>query len=272
MGGSPITPPPAPTGPINPRQGPLGEIRVQPGEVRPLGGLNPYSPHFDRIGNQFRQLLISHTGLHKASRVLDVGMGTGRLAKALLGELEGGEYHGFDVNKHFVDYCHQTYKAKNFHFNLSDVRHDEYNPVGSIDPTTFEFPYPNHAFDLVVMIAVLNHFRASWFVQYIQQAARVLKPRGTFFGTCLFLNPQSITHIGTRVQQPYLFPFRTPESWHDFEDRPLFNVAHPEEHIRRVFIKNKLAIKEPIRYGEWCHSKIAITGPDVILARKGGWL
>jgi hypothetical protein len=87
----------------------------------------------------------------------------------------------------------------------------------------------------------------------------------------ILLNQQSMEFINERTAQPYLFPLRTKESWHDFAQRPLFNVAHPEEAVRRVFIKSGLMIKEPIRYGEWCGGRSALTGPDVIIARKGGW-
>lgn len=248
----------------------LHEIRVDPKVTVPLGGLNPYSPHYARIGKQFHNLLIEHAGLNKKSKLLDVGCGTGRLAHSLQDFIEG-DYHGFDVHPHFIDYCCQTYTRKNFKFKHVNVRHEEYNPLGTIDPCTFELPYPSRSFDVVAAIAVFNHFHTKWVFQYVREIARVLKPKGTFLGTMLLLNQQSIEYINKRQDVPYQFSYRTPESWHDFETRPLFNVAHPEEGIRRVFIKSNLMLREPIRYGEWCESKMAIAGPDVLISRKGGW-
>ncbi len=265
MGDHPVADAPAATG-VSPRRL-LHEIRVDPGVTAPLGGLNPYSPHFARIGKQFHQLLIEHAGLHKNSRLLDVGCGTGRLAHPLQDFLEV-DYHGFDVHPHFIDYCQKTYRKKNFKFKHVDVRHDEYNPGGTLDPAKFEFPYPSRSFDVVTAIAVFNHLHTKWVFQYVREIARVLKPKGIFLGTMLLLNQQSMEWINGRQKPPYQFSHRTPESWHDFEDRPLFNVAHPEEGIRRVFIKSNLMLREPVRYGEWCESKIALAGPDVLIARK----
>ena len=268
MGHHPVADAPAAAG-VSPRRL-LHEIRVDPGVTAPLGGLNPYSPHYARIGKQFHRLLIEQTGLHRGSRLLDVGCGTGRLAHPLQDFLEG-DYHGFDVHPHFIDYCQQTYTKKNFHFKHVDILHDEYNPTGKLDPATFEFPYPSRSFDVVAAVAIFNHFHTRWVFQYVREIARVLKPKGTFLGTILLLNQQSMEFINRRQKPPYQFSHRTPESWHDFQDRPLFNVVHPEEGIRRVFIKSNLMLREPIRYGEWCESKIALAGPDVLVARKGGW-
>ncbi len=267
MGDNQITE--TPTAIVSPRRTELlHEIRVDPSITAPLGGLNPYSPHYQRIGKQFHRLLIEQAGLHQNSRLLDFGCGTGRLAHPLQDFL-AGDYHGFDVHPHFIDYCQQTYTKPNFHFKHADIRHSEYNPQGVVDPTVFEFPSEARSLDIVTGIAVFNHFQTNWIFQYVRQIARVLKPKGIFLGTILLLNQQSIEFINRRTKPPYQFSHRTPESWHDFENRPLFNVAHPEEAIRRVFIKSNLMIKEPIRYGDWCESKIAIAGPDVLVARKG---
>ena len=93
----------------------LGEIPIDEGQTRPLGGLNPYSEHFTKIGQHFLQLFIDHGRLTKRSKVLEAGCGTGRIAKALEGFLDGGKYQGFDCNKRFTDHCKSTYK-KSFKF------------------------------------------------------------------------------------------------------------------------------------------------------------
>jgi len=245
----------------------LGNIKIDPAVVSPLGGLNPFNPFYDKIGQQFHRLLVEHVGLLPTHRVLDLGCGTGRLAKPLQDFLQPKRYAGLDVNPTFIDYCRETYPS--LQFDLCDVRHDEYNSDGEIDPVKFEFPYENRSFDVVIAIALFNHFYIEWAFQYMRQIARVLKPRGAFFGTFLLLNSISIPAIEAREKHPFKFPHRTPGSWHDFETRPLFNVALPEQGLRRVFIKSGLMIKEPIRYGEWCKSAIALTGHDVIIARKG---
>ena len=122
---------------------------------------------------------------------------------------------------------------------------------------------------LVVAIALFNHFHLQWVVNYVRQAARVLKPQGRFFGTFLLLNKLSIQSINKRLKPPYQFGWRDTNQWHDFINRPLYNVAHSEIVIRRAFLDNHLMIKEPIRYGNWCESPIALAGPDVLIAKRG---
>ena len=264
--------PPAATTGLSPRrQQLLADIQINPAETRPLGGLNPYSPPFDTIGQQFAKLLADHAGLTPSTKLLDLGCGTGRLTKPLQGTLTEGSYHGLDVHPRFLDFCRQTYTAPNFQFDHLDIRHDEYNPEGKIETTNARLPYATNSFDLVAAVAVFNHFHTSWVFQYVREMGRVLKPRGVLFATILLLNKQSMEFINTRKEPPYSFQHRTPESWHDFRDRPLFNVAHPEEAIRRVFIKSNLMIREPISYGQWCRTQAGLTGPDVIFASKGGW-
>jgi len=250
----------------------LGEIRFDCNTKQPLGGINPYSPYFDTIGHSFLKLLIEHARLNKKQRILDVGCGTGRMAKQFHRFLEHGTYEGFDVNDYFIDYCKETYTGKRFNFQKCDVHHDEYNPDGILDPQEFTFPYEDRSFNIACAIAVFNHFETSWVFRYIAEMTRVLKPNGIFFGTFLIITPMSTHVIENKEKHPFKFDLRTPNSWHEYTERKLFNVAIPESGLRRQFMKCHLMLREPIRYGEWCGSPIAITGHDVAVGIKGnGW-
>lgn len=249
----------------------LGELPILDDSDAPRGGINPKSPMFDKIGQQFLQFFIDHARLSKKSKVLDVGCGTGRIAKALDGFLEGGKYTGLDANKRFIDYCESTYKR--FKFDHCDVQHDEYNPDGTIQADKFEFPYENGSFDFVCAIALFNHIRFDSAANYIREMSRVLKPQGTFFATFILLNQRSMQAVDKKPEHPFKFDKREHDGWHEYTNRPFWNIALPEMAIRRAFVGNRMMIKDPIRYGEWCGSAAAITGHDVVIAIKGhGWL
>lgn len=252
---------------LGPRPELLGDLQIDGSETRPLGGLNPHNDNFDKVGQQLLRLVIEHTGLQPTHNILDLGCGTGRLTKQLENVLDGGLYVGSDVNQRYLDYCRQTYRSE-FKFDFWDVHNDEFNPSGRQLAADYVFPFGNQTFDVVVAIALFNHMHTKGVFQYIHQVARVLRPQGLFFCTAFLLNSASMSFIEGHRRRPFKFDFRTPDSWHEYESRLLFNVALPEEGIRRAFIKSNLMIREPIRYGQWCGSSIALTGHDVIVARK----
>lgn len=247
----------------------LGELPIIDDSDAPRGGINPKSPMFDKIGQQFLRLFIDHARLSKRSKVLDVGCGTGRIAKALEGFLEGGKYTGLDANSRFIDYCEATYKKAKF--DHCNVYHEEYNPTGTIPASTYKFPYENRSFDFVCAIALFNHIPFDSAVNYIREMIRVTKPQGTFFATFILLNQRSMQAVDKKPEHPFKFDKREHDGWYEYINRPFWNIALPEMAIRRVFVQSGMMIKDPIRYGEWCGSAAAITGHDVLVAIKGQW-
>lgn len=247
----------------------LGEMEIPADDTiqLALGGLNPYSKHFDIIGHQFLNLLINNAGLTNDSRLLDIGCGTGRLAKQIDKNLDIKSYQGYDINLKYIDYCRKTY-GDNLKFDHFDIKHDEYNNNGTINQQYFKLPYDANSFDIVVAIAVMNHLHYNDIANIITESSRVLKKNGVLFCTHTILNSKSISFIDNRRTQPYMFNYRTTDTWYDYEDRLLINTAHNEVDIRRLLIRNRLMIREPIRYGEWCGSKSSLCGPDVVISIK----
>lgn len=249
----------------------IADIDIDESCQKPLGGLNPYNPHYDKIGQSFFRLLIEHAGLHKNSKILDVGCGTGRLANQLYDYLENGCYEGVDINTNYIQYCKNKWNKSNFQFTHADIQHEEFNPNGSINLMDYKFDYNDCYFDIATAIAVFNHFETKWVFRYLAEMTRVLKPKGILFATLLILNTQSMTNLEANPEQSIRFEHKTRNSWHRSKSRRLINVAIPESGLRQQCIKCKLMIKEPIRYGEWCGSPLAITGHDVLIAIKGQW-
>lgn len=244
----------------------LGDIRFSSETTKPLGGINPHCKQFDIIGRQFKNILISHANYAPKLRILDVGCGTGRLAKQLLSK----NYIGIDNNDYFLQYCRAEYKGMRFLHH--DVRHEEYNPNGTVEPLDSSLPFDDKSLDLVVCFGLFNHFHYEWVLHYITEFSRVLTPRGILAFTIILLNDHSKELIREgKTKRPFQFDYKTELSWHEFKDRPLLNVAIDEVSVRRSLLHNKLIIKEPIRYGEWCLGNNPLSGHDIVIARKNGW-
>jgi SAM-dependent methyltransferase len=95
---------------------------------------------FVAVGDEFLSHLVALCGLRPEDRVLDVGCGIGRLARALTGYLSvDGAYAGFDVNADGVEWCRRRYAHfPQFAFVHADVRNARFNPGGAIDPVAYE--------------------------------------------------------------------------------------------------------------------------------------
>lgn len=232
--------------------------RLEEGEETPLGGLNPYHKYYAESGIQFFRMILEHLRITKSDRVLEIGCGTGRISAPFIKHL-GKNYQGFDNNRHFIEHC----QTLGNNFEHLDVFHDDWNPSGSIDPLQARFPYRDKQFSAVFSVVVFNHFRASWFQHYLAEAARVLSKGGKFFATLVVASEPK-----EEKPPPFQFHHRTEIEWFDYKDSPLYNVAFPEQFVRRSLIKQGLMLNEPIRYGGWNKSPLALVGYDVIIANK----
>jgi len=244
----------------------LGDIKLE-GE-KPLGGLNPNSPHFDSIGKEFFQLLLDHIGLLPNHWILDIGCGTGRLAKQLVPFLDQGHYHGVDVNKKFIDLCVEAYQGN---FTHVDDYHPEFNPHGVTDFKAYESIGIKRKFDRIIAIALFNHLDVPTIGHWLKLSAKFLKKGGTIFATCFLINEQNFGMVGEFTKKrgpPFQFKWEDGcgEQYYDYRDRPFFNVATREDVMRRAFLAAGLTIREPIFYGNWCKGHRPITGHDVIIA------
>src|SRR5579862_1080583 len=79
--------------------------------ITPL--LPPISLHcigsgdFLAIGDEFFGYFNALADLKPDERVLDIGCGTGRMARPLAGYLKKGSYYGIDIVKSSVEWCQQ---------------------------------------------------------------------------------------------------------------------------------------------------------------------
>lgn len=179
-----------------------------------------------------------------------------------------GSYEGFDVSAEAIEWCQRTITRHhpNFRFAQVDVRNAMYNPGGTIEPSTFEFPYGDEDFDLVFLFSVFTHMLPVDVERYLREIQRVLRPGGRSLMTFFLLNDSSKAGIqaGTSSRS-----FAAEGAGYRSDNRQIHEraVAYTEEWVRQALATVGLVLQEPIRFGTWSRRK-KNPSQDVVLARK----
>lgn len=118
-----------------------------------LGRRDPLTPpnrliyigpgNFKQLGDSFLQLFVNLGDLQPDHRVLDVGCGVGRMARALTNYLDQkGVYEGFDIVSEGIEWCKRniTTRYPNYHFILADIHNDRYYPQGRNYASEYVYP------------------------------------------------------------------------------------------------------------------------------------
>lgn len=135
--------------------------------VRTLMGREEYSRamelaiggDFDAIGVCERQLLIAY-GLEPDDYLIDVGCGSGRLAKALSNYLSG-PYLGIDIEPELLTHARSLVQRTDWRFELTDG---------------LRVPEDHERADMVCFFSVFTHLLHEQSYAYLAEAKRVLKP------------------------------------------------------------------------------------------------
>jgi SAM-dependent methyltransferase len=230
------------------------------------GGADAYKA----IGNEFLGFLIDLCGLQPGDAVLDVGCGSGRMAAPLTGYLNRyGRYAGFDVSREAVAWCTQNISKShpNFEFAVLDIQNGVYNPAGKYKSSDFHFPYPDEAFDVVLLASVFTHMLPSDVKHYLDEIVRVLKPGGRSLITFFLLNEESSALI-KEGKALFNFEHEMPGYRMAYADNPEAAIAYPEAFVRFLYGKTGLELQEPLRYGKWSGRTDGMSGQDFVIAVK----
>ena len=136
---------------------------------------------FDAIGVLLREALVYH-GLRKTDYLIDVGCGSGRLAKPLSTYLEGS-YLGIDVVPELVTFARKLVARPDWRFEVAKG---------------LTIPEADQKADMVCFFSVLTHLLHEESFVYLREARRVLKPGGKIVASFL--------------------DFRMPSHWYSFEN------------------------------------------------------
>lgn len=116
---------------------------------------------FDAVGRLSLETLIFH-GLKKHHYLIDVGCGSGRLAKPLSEFLEG-KYLGIDVVPGLVDYARKLVGRPDWRFEVA---------------RGLTIPETDGQADMISFFSVVTHLLHEESFVYLREARRVLKPGG----------------------------------------------------------------------------------------------
>jgi SAM-dependent methyltransferase len=225
---------------------------------------------FATVGDIYLKLFVSLCGLREDDRVLDVGAGTGRMARPLTTVLKTGTYHGLEIVKESVCWCRLAYRGyPNFDFRHADIRNSVYNPRGLFSAEEYRFPFAEQSFTLVLLTSVFTHMLAAEIERYLSELARVLTPGGRVFATFFLLDDASRDAIRRGVSAMN-FPHRTDRSWHQIETRLEAAVAYDELDVVSMCDRAGLRVSR-LYHGTWSGRPQGFDWQDiVILHREGG--
>lgn len=238
-----------------------------------IGHWAPDTVHdeFRKIGEGVIGNMIAHHFIKPTSKVLDVGCGLGRMARALVPFLDGGEYCGMDVTQSSVNWCADAYDhLPHFRFVHADVFSTTYNPTSKVKAEDFTFPFPADHFDFVWSTSLFTHMLQNQVDNYLREMARVMKVGAYCWNTYLLLDDVAadlISHAKptSRVFLPYLVPGGRVRDINDPESQS----AILQNYVIGSHLAHDLKIME-IRYGPWSGRTDSVKAgwQDVIIARK----
>jgi SAM-dependent methyltransferase len=224
---------------------------------------------FERSGEEMARNIIRLCHLYPSSRILEVGCGCGRLARAFASYLGStGSYEGFDVARALVDWCKQRLEPllPNFRFSFADIQVPDYNATGTVTASAYHFPFAASEFDAAIVSSVFTHMLADEIENYIAQLGRVLKPDARMFITALLFDDAAMRAVaqGTTAFdfQHAIGPCMTFDN-----NRPREGIAFPKAWLVEVLRHNGFEI-DSIERGNWREVRSYEVSHDIIIAGR----
>jgi SAM-dependent methyltransferase len=193
------------------------------------------------VGDGWAKRLYS-LGLRDSDRVLEIGCGTGRIARALAPTLTG-TYVGYDVLRSAVEWAAEAFRVyPQFGFRHLDVHNDMYNPRGRPIGSWVNF---GAGCDFAYATSLFSHVDPDVTQFYLGEIRRVLRAGGIFVSSWYVYDTD--TMAGVRKYQ----------------------LAHDYGHFRRQSLSNPALV---VAYQDnWLRAAFQRAGFKVVQVQRGRW-
>jgi ubiquinone/menaquinone biosynthesis C-methylase UbiE len=134
------------------------------------------------------EALVRHAAFEEATSIVELGCGTGRLARRLLTRLSAARYDGFDVSTTMLGIARDRLASLNDRARLH-----------LLEPGTIHLPIPDHSADRLVSTYVLDLLSPADIRTVVEEAHRVLRPGGRLCLASLTTGPSTLPRIVARL-------------------------------------------------------------------------
>ena len=225
---------------------------------------------FESSGAEFMDHLRLLAELRPDERVLDIGCGCGQMALHLEKYLdENGSYAGVDIHRPSIRWCQKNIGARrsNFQFAHIDVRNFAYNPDGKHRAETYQFPFEDRSFDLILLKSVFTHMRPPEVSNYLREVSRLLRSNGRCLATFFLLNEEQ-ARLALQDANDVEFKYGEGVWRYRLEQSPESAVAYDERYVMELLSQHGLTLRAPVYYGRWAGRKDGLSYQDILLLEK----
>jgi SAM-dependent methyltransferase len=168
-----------------------------------------------RWSRRLARPFLDFAGLADGERVLDVGCGTGHLARAVAGTIRAAAVHAVDLAPAYIEHARRHTPAAQVRFEVGDA---------------CALPFGDHTFDRVLSMLVLHFVPQT--AQAVAEMRRVARPGGVvaacvwdvrggcvanrlFFDTAAALDPRANERRARNYTRPMTRPGELAQGWRD---------------------------------------------------------
>lgn len=226
---------------------------------------------FESSGAEFMDHLRVLAELRPEERVFDIGCGCGQMALHLEKYLDqNGSYAGVDIHRASIRWCQKNIgvRRSNFQFAHIDVRNFAYNPDGTHRAETYQFPFEDRSFDLILLKSVFTHMRPPEVNNYLREVSRLLRSNGRCLATFFLLNEEQ-ARLASEGANEVEFKYGEGVWRYRLEQSPESAVAYDERYVMELLAQHGLTLRAPVYYGRWAGRKDGLSYQDILLLKNG---